>query len=42
MMIATALVEPNLPFELGEGELDAPVLIETLFDGTGGYGNLPA
>jgi hypothetical protein len=34
-MIATALLEPNLLFDLGVG-LYPPLLIETSTDGTGG------
>jgi hypothetical protein len=31
MMIATALLKPSLPFELGVGELYAPLPIEDFY-----------
>jgi hypothetical protein len=34
-MIATALLDPDRPFELGDGRMDAPVLIKIFFDATG-------
>jgi hypothetical protein len=35
MMIATALLDPDRPFELNDGEMDTPVLIKIFFDATG-------